>query len=165
MTLSEPFEVFLRCYFFIPFQILPTNCKLITFLKWLISICSLGILKHECCKSVYFFRNVFVKPGTKLPIVRVRTQLNWTQKYCLQMLWRRFFSSRLFFLTPSLSKNRGSGLPPVSSKEAGRRHWRTDLRASEPYWRAWFEGMSQAFLDLKGAPDGVWVPARGLKMP
>jgi protein phosphatase methylesterase 1 len=29
-------------------------------------------------------------------------------------------------------------------------HWRTDLRASEPYWRAWFEGMSQAFLDLKG---------------
>eukprot|EP00668_Euglena_longa_P011826 GGOE01014246.1.p1 GENE.GGOE01014246.1~~GGOE01014246.1.p1 ORF type:complete len:333 (-),score=59.66 GGOE01014246.1:166-1164(-) len=29
-------------------------------------------------------------------------------------------------------------------------HWRTDLKGSEPYWRGWFEGMSAAFLELKG---------------
>eukprot|EP00667_Euglena_gracilis_P016471 EG_transcript_17245 len=29
-------------------------------------------------------------------------------------------------------------------------HWRTDLRSSEPHWRGWFEGMSTAFLELKG---------------
>ena len=31
-------------------------------------------------------------------------------------------------------------------------HWRTDLRASEPYWRGWFEGMSEAFLAQTGMP-------------
>jgi hypothetical protein len=29
--------------------------------------------------------------------------------------------------------------------------WRTDLFATEPHWRSWFEGLSDAFLAAPGA--------------
>ncbi|KAJ3122011.1 Protein phosphatase methylesterase 1 [Physocladia obscura] len=44
---------------------------------------------------------------------------------------------------PHLLK-RLAGEPPVFT-------WRTDLAASEPYWKSWFEGLSSRFLAMKCA--------------
>ncbi|TPX54592.1 hypothetical protein CcCBS67573_g09556 [Chytriomyces confervae] len=42
-------------------------------------------------------------------------------------------------------------VPPLLVKkgEPPMYHWRTDLAASEPHWRGWFDGLSAKFLQLK----------------
>ncbi len=40
-------------------------------------------------------------------------------------------------------------LAVTEGQPTGRWKWRTDLQASEPYWRGWFEGLSDLFLSLR----------------
>ena len=46
---------------------------------------------------------------------------------------------------------RASVPPLLVQTDAGRWVWRTDLKATEPYWENWFQGMSRKFLEAKGA--------------
>ena len=46
---------------------------------------------------------------------------------------------------------RASVPPLLIQQDSGRWMWRTDLRATEPYWENWFQGMSKKFLTARGA--------------
>jgi protein phosphatase methylesterase 1 len=46
---------------------------------------------------------------------------------------------------------RASVPPLLIETDAGRWVWRTDLKATEPFWENWFQGMSKKFLEARGA--------------
>jgi len=49
--------------------------------------------------------------------------------------------------SPKITQSSDHGLPKSVSQQWT---WRTDLAATQPYWKGWFRGLSRKFLDAKG---------------